>query len=117
MSLLSGLRRALEALREAGCETAYIDGSFVSANEAPNDWDGCWEHSTVDWTRLDPVLLDDRDFRAAQKAKYGGEMFPVSIRFRDTDMLEVFQYDRRHRHKGIVALDLTKLPRLRRRRR
>src|SRR6266542_1087027 len=29
--LLSGLKRALESLKGAGCETAYVDGSFVTS--------------------------------------------------------------------------------------
>lgn len=56
--LLAGLREALLVLRAAGCRTAYIDGSFVTAKEEPGDFDGCWEIARVDTTLLDPVLLD-----------------------------------------------------------
>jgi hypothetical protein len=38
-TLLAGLREALGALREAGCRTVYLDGSFVTAKEAPEDFD------------------------------------------------------------------------------
>ena len=41
--LLAGLKSALDTLRQAGCERAYIDGSFVTNKEVPNDFDACWE--------------------------------------------------------------------------
>src|SRR5437660_1433090 len=73
--LLEGLGRALQALRQAGCRRVYINGSFVTAKRVPGDFDGCWDSDGVDPDRLDPVLLDFTNFRAAQKAKYGGELF------------------------------------------
>jgi hypothetical protein len=105
--LLQGLREALESLAQAGCKRAYIDGSFVTAKERPGDFDGCWEAAGVDPTLLHPELLDFREARAAQKAKYGGELFlanapadPAGRAF-----LEFFQTDREGRPKGIVAID------------
>src|ERR1035441_4713144 len=72
--LLQGLREALESLAEAGCRRAYIGGSSVTDKEFPRDFDGCWETAGVDPTLLDRELLDFREARAAQKAKYGGEL-------------------------------------------
>ncbi len=43
VALLAGLREALASLRRAGCRTAYIDGSFVTAKEEPGDFDACWD--------------------------------------------------------------------------
>ena len=74
--LLGGLRAALVALAEAGCGTAYIDGSFVTDKERPNDRDACWDPDGADLDALDPVLLDLAHPRTAQKARYGGELFP-----------------------------------------
>src|SRR5262245_25178541 len=73
--LLAGLRRAIDDLRQAGCRRVYIDGSIVTRKRAPGDFDGCWDADGVDPDRLDPVLLDFTDIRAAQKAKFGGELF------------------------------------------
>jgi len=42
----------------AGCRTAYVDGSFVTAKEDPEDFDGCWESEGVSLKALDPVLCD-----------------------------------------------------------
>jgi hypothetical protein len=76
--LLYGLRAALLALRDAGCRVVYIDGSFVTAKKAPGDFDGCWDTQGVNAELLDPVLLTFDQGRAAQKAKYLGELFSRS---------------------------------------
>ena len=76
--LLRGLKRACEPLKLAGCRRIYIGGSFVTNKEFPGDFDACWEDEIVDFVQLkeiDPVLLDFKNKRAAQKAKYGGELF------------------------------------------
>ena len=112
LTLLAGLKAALNALRLAGCRRAYIDGSFVTAKEEPGDFDGCWETDGVDPALLDPVLVTFDPYRRVQKAKYGGELF-----FADapadpagTAFIDFFQRDRSGHPKGIVALDLGALP-------
>lgn len=77
--LCGGFVRITEALAQAGCGAVYLDGSFVTAKPHPNDYDGCWDHSGVDFGKLDPVLLDFTNKRAAQKAKYLGEMFIAGL--------------------------------------
>ena len=107
--LMAGLRAALDNLKAAGCKTVYLDGSFVTRKEVPNDFDACWEEAGVDPTALDPVLLTFDPGRVTQKAKYMGELFPASA-IADGDgfsFLEFFQTDREAgRPKGIVAIDL-----------
>ena len=106
---MRGLKAALENLRDAGCRTAYIDGSFVTRKAIPNDYGACWEETSVDPVILAPVLLTFDPGRVAQKAKYMGEFFPASVTT-DADglsFLEFFQADRETgRAKGIVAMDL-----------
>jgi hypothetical protein len=61
---------------------------------------------------LDPVLLDFSDGRAAQKARYGGELFPAELPEKDSGrtFLEFFQTDRETgKPKGIIVLDLETL--------
>ena len=110
--LLSGLRAALENLRVAGCPIAYVDGSFVTEKEYPNDFDACWEESDVDPFLLDPILLIFDEGRATQKARFLGELFPASA-IADQDgrtFLEYFQNDEGTKEpKGIVAIDLEAL--------
>ena len=111
-TLLDGLRAALENLRDAGCRMAYIDGSFVTSKQHPNDFDACWEEDEVDPILLDPVLLTFDPGRAIQKARYLGELFPASVGA-DSDglsFLEFFQTDKNSGEpKGIVALDLKEM--------
>ena len=60
-------------------------------------------------TALDPVLLTFDEGRAAQKAKYMGELFPASIAAHTDGLsfLKFFQTDKETgRPKGIVAIDL-----------
>ncbi len=65
-----------------------------------------------EWRRpclLDPVLLDFSNQRAAQKAKYGGELFPAEAAAEPGGMrfVDYFQRDRvTGAAKGIVAIDL-----------
>ncbi len=111
--LLEGLKAALEALRVAVRRRVYLNGSFVTAKREPADFDGCWEVEGVDPDRLDPVLLRFENKRAAQKAKYGGELFlahspadPFGTRF-----IEFFQRDKyTGEPKGIIVIELEGLP-------
>ncbi len=62
---------------------------------------------------LDPILLDFSDRRRAQKASFGGEMFPAEVPADQagTRFLDYFQQDKTTgARKGIVALDLKDLP-------
>ena len=106
---MDGLRDALDDLKNAGCRRVYIDGSFVTIKESPNDFDACWEENGVDPNLLDPVLLTFDPGRATQKGRYLGELFPASI-IADDDgfsFLDFFQQDREEEEpKGIIAVDL-----------
>jgi hypothetical protein len=111
--LLRGLASALVNLKQAGCRTDYINGSFVTSKEVPNDYDACWDPIGVDGSRLDPVLLNFASGRAAQKTKYLGELFPATwpADSRGSVFLDFFQVNRdTGLQKGIVALDLRRLP-------
>jgi hypothetical protein len=62
--------------------------------------------------RLDAELRDFSNRRAAQKARYGGELFPAEwpAQVDGTTYLDYFQRDSKGRAKGIVAINLTELP-------
>ena len=106
---MTGLRAALENLKGAGCRTIYLNGSFVTSKDLPNDYDACWEEAGVAPAALDHVLLTFDSRRATQKAKYMGELFPASI-IADVgglSFLEFFQTDKdTGKPKGIIAIDL-----------
>lgn len=108
--LLDGLKRAIDELKVVGCQTLYVDGSFVTQKELPNDFDACWLRTGVDMQllKLTPLAKFENQ-RAAQKAAYGGELFPAETVAdgSGTRFLDFFQIDKdTGDSKGIVALDL-----------
>ena len=107
--LLAGLIEALRLLRAAGCRRVYINGSFVTAKERPNDIDVCWDIDGVDPDALDPVFFDFSDGRAPQKARFGAEFFPAQVPEGVTGraFLDFFQVDKQTGEpKGIIKLEL-----------
>src|SRR3546814_16344804 len=42
-SLFKGITEVAETLRRAGCRVMFLDGSFVTDKELPEDFDGCWD--------------------------------------------------------------------------
>ncbi len=116
LHLLSGLTRAMAALTIAGCESLYLDGSFVTAKELPRDYDACWDATGVVVAKLDPVFQEFANKRAAQKAKYFGEFFPSHNLTRVTPrsfrtFLEFFQTDRDTGDaKGIIGIHIKATP-------
>ena len=111
-TLADGAKRAAENLKQAGCKTLYLDGSFITSKERPSDFDGCWDPDGVTLDQLDPVLRTFRNRRAAQKAKYQGELFiSSSVANGGLTFLEFFQRDKNTGNpKGIIAIDLEAFP-------
>lgn len=108
--LIAGLLAALQSLAGAGCRSVLIDGSFVSQKDLPGDFDGIWDTRGVVPDRLDPVLLDFSNGRAAMKSKYLGELFPATF-FAAPGVLyrDFFLKDRNGVPKGAVNIDLGSL--------
>jgi len=107
--LLEGFWKAITELKGAGCKAVYLDGSFVTAKDVPNDYDACWETPGVDPTKLDPVFFDFSNRRKAQKAKFLGEFFPADGQngLSGKTFLEFFQLDKQTGDpKGVVGLHL-----------
>jgi hypothetical protein len=109
--LFSGFRRACLPLQQAGCQKIYIGGSFATNKEFPGDFDACWDTANVDFKILkdiEPVLLDLNNNCAAQKAKFGGELFPADKPTALTGVthLDFFQKDRDGYPKGIISIIL-----------
>ena len=108
--MIDGLELVMTQLKAAGCRTIYINGSFVTSEPEPNDFDACYDRETVDMDHLRvnaPRLFNYSD-RNAQKAKYKGEIFPSDqpVGNYGDNSFEFFQKDRRHRKKGIIAIDI-----------
>jgi hypothetical protein len=105
--LFGGFERVTANLEAAGCWAIYLDGGFISDSPLPKDFDGCWDPTGVDPRKLDPVLLDYANDRAAQRLKYGGEMF-ISIMQEVASgktFLDFFQTERTTgARKGVVLI-------------
>jgi hypothetical protein len=103
--LFRGFRNLAIHLKEANCQTLYLDGSFVTSKEQPDDYDAVWDPVGVT-NKIDPVLLT-RDKIEERKKKYFGDVFvhlPDSGGF---PHLEYFQRDRDdYSDKGIIKIDL-----------
>jgi hypothetical protein len=107
--LLTGLVEALRLLQAAGCRRVYVNGSFVTAKELPNDIDACWDIQGVDVNALDPVFFEFENGRAAQKARFGAEFFPAQLPEGITGraFLDFFQVDKQTGEpKGIIEIEL-----------
>jgi hypothetical protein len=103
LTLIAGLQKAIRHLRDVGCTTAWIDGSFTTKEINPNDFDGCWDPRGVDLNSLKnkyPALFFIVHGTKSQKDLYGGELYP-SPKF-----LDFFQNDRDNNPKGIVKLNI-----------
>jgi len=111
--LLQGLLEAATNLRAAGVRVLWLGGSFVTDKEEPNDWDGVWDPSNADLTKVDPVFIDQADLAAGryrQKTKYGGELLVGIETATGMPFQLFFQLDKNGDPKGIVRLDLRTLP-------
>jgi hypothetical protein len=108
--MIDGLKLAMTQLKAAGCRTIYIDGSFVTIESDPNDFDACYDREAVDleYLRVNAPLLFDHNNRNAQKSKYKGEIFPSDepVGNYGNYSFDFFQKDRQGNKKGIIALDL-----------
>ncbi len=107
--LFAGFARAIAALRAAGCRAVVVDGSFVTAEEHPGDWDAAFDPVGVDKGALDPILIKHDDGRKAMNAKYLGDLFPWTARASNPSgplYRQFFQKDRDGVPKGVVEIEL-----------
>ena len=86
----------------------------MTSEPLPTDFDAAWKAAGVDIQKLralEPLLFDFSNRRAAQKAKYLGEMFPAEIVEGSSEriFLEFLQQDKNGETKGIVGIDLRTL--------
>ncbi|MBK7638926.1 MAG: hypothetical protein IPJ22_02410 [Bacteroidetes bacterium] len=108
--LIKGLKKGIIELKDCGCKRIYIDGSFVTKKEIPNDFDSCWDDDGVDILKLKslyPTIIDFDNQRKNQKIKYYGEFFPARIKASPYDIyIDFFQFDKNGDPKGIIQINL-----------
>lgn len=113
--MISGMKVALHALKSCNCQRVFIDGSFVTENPKPGDWDGCFDPtgmSSKDEMKLYtnyPVFADIDHPRLQQKMLFKGEIFPSTtiIDKSGKTIFELFQEDKKDKSpKGIIQISL-----------
>lgn len=106
------LKQLIIDLKAIGCKTIYIDGSFITKKELPNDIDICWDSKDVDIIvakRDMPILWDFSNKRYEQQKKYHADIFPANCIEADSRLYfrDFFQLDKNTgKPKGIIKLEI-----------
>lgn len=108
LNLFNGLLSAASLLARSGCKYLYLDGSYVTEKELPGDFDACWSIDKVDFSNVDPIFLDLSNGTTAQKARFGGELFPNYTERSSGQLFKDFFKNEKHtnQEKGIIVIDL-----------
>ena len=104
--LMQLLRRGAANLAAAGVGKIWLDGSFVTDKEEPNDIDGCWQYDlSVDESELNSVFLGPRQ---DMKNKYGLDFFISDIIEAASGLPfpKFFQVNRDGEAKGVIVVIL-----------
>ncbi len=113
--LMLGLKLALQNLKSAGVNKVFIDGSFTTQKDEPQDIDGCWSaEGNIDLSLLDPLFWNfetpEEFTRARHQAqeKYGIDFFIAEWTEGESGkpFPEFFQSNRDGERKGILKLEL-----------
>jgi hypothetical protein len=104
LRLFAGLMRLAKHLKSVGCNTLYLNGSFITDKAEPGDYDSVWEYEGVSNT-IDPLLRNGWDLKEI-KRKYLGDVFCRMPEIMGKDHVEFFQMDRDRVPKGIIRIDL-----------
>jgi hypothetical protein len=107
-NLMRGLRLACEMFQKANVNRIWIDGSFVTEKEYPNDIDGCWGSTNskkIQWQKIDQVFAGDRQ---NMKNKYGLDFFYADFieAASGKPFPKFFQTSRDGDVKGIILITL-----------
>ncbi len=108
-NLINGIEEVLTLLKYADCRIAYLNGSFVTSKPNPQDFDMCYDRDdiNIEYLRKNARIILKFYDSAAQKARYGGEIYPSDQPVDESTMsIEFFQRDRQQNKKGIIAIDL-----------
>ncbi len=112
-NMLKGMKMVIIQLKIAGCKYVYLDGSFITDKQFPNDYDVCWDIMGVDTSILlknIPELFDFNNGRRNQKMLFYGEFLPYDPRkSKKFSILEFFQHNRNGQKKGIIGIEVDEI--------
>lgn len=112
--LLKGLKEAMAIFKVANVSKIFVDGSFTTDKEEPNDIDGCWSAEGVNEQLLDRRFWDfetPQEFeknRNEIKNEFGIDFFIAEIIEGGSGkpFPEFFQTNRDGDPKGIIQINL-----------
>jgi len=109
--IMKGLKRVLEQLKARGVETVFLDGSFVTEKERPNDVDTIYVAppgaDPATWGLLSPQRQGDlRRVDRVHLWSHPSLQPPKHPGAPPKPLVEFFQTDRDDNPKGIVKLSL-----------
>jgi hypothetical protein len=110
--LLEGLEEALELMASCGVVRVYLDGSFVTEKDLPNDVDGSYDLaegvSAEDLGRLAPIFPPNPSNRTEAKRRFGVDFFPTAATELGSGQpfLRFFQTDREGHKRGVLSVEL-----------
>lgn len=108
-NLIDGLELAFGLMRNCGIKRVYIDGSFVTDKNRPEDIDGCYDvPQGANLGAMYPIWPWTRPNRTMSKAMFGVELAPSRAPATPSGepFISFFQKDRDGNRRGIVSLDL-----------
>lgn len=113
LALLEGLEGALELMAASGVRRVYVDGSFVTDKDRPNDIDGCYDlqegATAEELEAMAPIFPPSPANRAKAKEIYGVDFFPAAATELGSGQpfIRFFQKDRQGRERGVLALEIS----------
>lgn len=119
LALLEGLSSALELMADSGVRRVYVDGSFVTDKDRPNDIDGCYDlqerkegqegANDEELEAMAPIFPPSPANRVKAKETYGVDFFPAAATELGSGQpfLRFFQKDRQGRERGVLVLEIS----------
>ena len=107
--LILGLGQMLVLLARANCRTIWLDGSFVTRERWPRDFDLCYDPAEMRDKDTEPILLNFSEGRRAQKTRFGGEALPYDfpLDWNGTTLLDGFKREKvTGKAKGLIRVDI-----------
>ncbi len=112
--LIKGLKEVMAIFKVASVSKIFVDGSFTTDKEEPNDIDGCWSAEGVDEQLLDPRFWDFETPQEFEKNRneimneFGIDFFIAEIIEGGSGkpFPEFFQTNRDGDPKGIIQINL-----------
>jgi len=104
--LMRGLYKAAGNFEIAGVKHIWLNGSFITNKNEPEDIDGCWEYTLdVDLKKLGSIWLGSRE---EIRNKFGLDFFIANIIETESGLPfpKFFQQNRDGNPKGIIIVTL-----------